>query len=152
MHSEDDGWPAEKQYQDAQWDESVDGDDRRMRKEAPRANGTEPDEYRDIEQHIDGWLERVIHRLEAEPVIPSKRIAGDEAGEHVVATDHATCTHNEELHAMSVKFEHNRPDLGTYSQSDGKNQETFAVDVFPLFGPMKQFFCDPSHCSSINDT
>jgi hypothetical protein len=66
--------------------------------EAPGTDGAKPDEDRDIKKHVDGWLERVIHRFEAEPVIPGKRVAGDEAGEHVVAADHAAGADNKELH------------------------------------------------------
>ncbi|KAJ8105465.1 hypothetical protein OPT61_g10161 [Boeremia exigua] len=83
----------------------------------PGADGAEPDEYGDIEEHVDGGLERVVHGLKPEPVIPGERVAGDEAGQDVVAPDHADGANDEQ------------------SKRDGEDEEALTVDVLALFGP-----------------
>jgi hypothetical protein len=42
------------------------------------------------------------HRLKPEPVIPRECVAGDEASQHIVTTDHPDCTNNEQLHVISI--------------------------------------------------
>jgi hypothetical protein len=74
----------------------------------PRADGAEPDKDCDVEEHVDRGLQRVVGGLYAEPVVPGEGVAGDEAGENVVAADEAVGADDEEL-AMSVFW----LDLGT---------------------------------------
>src|SRR4051812_23362574 len=66
------------------------------------------------------------------PVVPSKGISGNEAGEDIIATDHATRPRNKER------------------QRDRKDEEALPIHKFLLFRIMKQFFGEPSHGSSVN--
>ena len=40
---------------------------------------------------------------------------------------------------------------GPYRQSEGKDKETFSIYKSPFLGPMKQFFSEPTHYSSIEN-
>jgi hypothetical protein len=84
MHRKDDGQAPQQQHQYSERNQLVDGDNGRVGEKVPRAHGTEPDEDGDVEQHVDGGLEGVVHRFEAEPVVPCEGVAGDEAGEYVI--------------------------------------------------------------------
>ena len=118
VHSKDDRKSTKKQNQDAQWYEPIDGDNIVVGKLVPRCDCTEPYEDRDIEQHINGRLQRVIKRLQAEPVavickfcapstgckylLPGKDIPCDKASENVIGADHTDGTNNEELLKSAV--------------------------------------------------
>lgn len=56
MHGVDDGQSAEKENQNPQEYESVDGDDVIVDEAGPRADCAEPHEYREIQKHVDGRL------------------------------------------------------------------------------------------------
>lgn len=99
-HEEHDGRAAEKEDQDAEKDEAVDWDLGVVDEGVPGADGAEPDEDCDVEQHVDGGLEGVVGRLLPEPVVPGEGVAGDEAGQDVVAADHAYSSDDEELEYM----------------------------------------------------
>ena len=68
VHGEDDGQAAEYKDEDADKDESVDGNDVVVGKAIPRTYSAVPGEDGHIEEHIDGRLEGVIFCLEAEPI------------------------------------------------------------------------------------
>ena len=125
---------AEQQDQDAQRDEAVEGHDIVVEEARPGTHGAVPHEDADVEKHVDSWLERVVERLEAEPVVPGENVAGDEAREHVVAADHATGSRNEER------------------ERDGEDEEAFAVDVLVVLGPMQQLLGHPADDGAVRDT
>ncbi len=68
MHGEDNGKSAEYKDEDADKDESVNRNDIVVGKAIPRTYSPVPGEDRYIEEHVNGWLERVIFCFEAEPV------------------------------------------------------------------------------------
>jgi hypothetical protein len=84
MQCKDDRQTPQQQHQYSKRNQLVDGDNGRVGEKVPRADGAEPDEDGDVEQHVDGGLERVVHCFEAEPVVPGECVASDEAGEDVV--------------------------------------------------------------------
>ena len=68
MHGEDDGKAAEYKDEDANKDESVDGNDIVVGEAIPRTYSTVPGEDRYIKEHVDRGLEGVILCFEAEPI------------------------------------------------------------------------------------
>jgi len=68
VHDKDDGQAAEHEDEDSDEYESVDGNDIVVGKAVPRTNGTIPGENGYVEKHVDGGLEGVVLRLEAEPI------------------------------------------------------------------------------------
>lgn len=68
MQSVDDGDAADEEDENAEENEAVDGNDVVVEETSPRADGAEPHEHREVEKHIDGWLERVVEGFETEPV------------------------------------------------------------------------------------
>lgn len=68
MHSVDDGETTKEQDQYTQWYKSVDRNNVVVHKLVPRCDCSKPYEDRDVEQHINGRLQRVIESLQAKPV------------------------------------------------------------------------------------
>lgn len=60
VEGEDDGEAAEEEDQDAEEDEAVDWDDVVVDEGRPGADGAEPHEDREIEEHVYCRLERVV--------------------------------------------------------------------------------------------
>ena len=59
-HGEHYGHPAQEKDQYPQEDESIDGNDSIVAELCPRADGTEPDENRKVEKHVQRRLERIV--------------------------------------------------------------------------------------------
>lgn len=68
VHGVDDGDTAEKEDEDAEEDEAVDGDDVVVDEGGPGADGAEPHEDGEVEEHVDRRLQGVVEGFEAEPV------------------------------------------------------------------------------------
>ena len=68
VHGKDNGKAAEQEDEDGHENESVDRDNITMREAVPGAHSTVPDEDGYVEEHVDGWLEGVVFRLEAKPI------------------------------------------------------------------------------------
>lgn len=68
MHGEDNRQAAEHKNEDANEDESVEGDYVVVGKAVPRTDSTVPGEDGYIEEHVDSGLEGVIFCFEAEPI------------------------------------------------------------------------------------
>lgn len=68
MEGVDDGDAAEEEDEDTEEDESVDRDDVVVDEGGPGADGAEPHEDGEVEEHVDGGLEGVVEGFEAEPV------------------------------------------------------------------------------------
>jgi len=115
VHGEDDGKAAEHKDEDGDENESVHRDDVTMREAVPGADGTVPGEDGHVKKHVDGGLEGVVFRLEAEPIafgwsiwlelvktvrrdlLPGEDVASDEACKDIVAAEHTECADDEEL-------------------------------------------------------
>lgn len=76
MHGQNNRQAAKKEDQNTQRNESIDGYDVVVDKGSPGANGTEPHEDCQVEKHVDGGLERVVHGFQAEPVAVSFSVFG----------------------------------------------------------------------------
>ena len=68
VHGENNRKAAEQEDEDGHKNESVDRDNIIMREAVPGANSTVPDEDGHVEEHVDGGLEGIVFRLEAEPI------------------------------------------------------------------------------------
>ena len=68
VHGENNRKAAEQEDEDGNKNESVDRDNITMREAVPGANSTVPDEDGNVEEHVDGGLEGIVFRLEAEPI------------------------------------------------------------------------------------
>lgn len=75
------GESSKEQDQDAKGHEAIERDHIVDEELVPGAHSTVPHEDGHVQKHIDGGLEGVVESLEAEPIIPSERVASDEAGE-----------------------------------------------------------------------
>jgi len=104
-----------------------------MKKHGPRTNSTKPHKYRQIQQHINSRLQRIIFSLETKPIVPRERISGNEASQHIITADHATSSDDEE------------------SEGDGKDEKAFSIDESFLFGPVQELFRDPTNCCTVDD-
>lgn len=133
VDGEDEGQAPQEKNQDAERDEAVDGDHIVVEELVPRDDGAVPHKDGDVQEHVNRWLEGVVFGFQAEPVVPRKSVACDEAREHVIAANHAARTDDEER------------------QGDCKDQEALPVDVFTLLGPSEQCLCEPSHNGAVDD-
>jgi hypothetical protein len=68
VYSEHDGNAANKQNQDAKEEKSVDRDYIIVDKFWPGTHRAKPHEDRQVKQHIDSGLKRVVESFQAEPV------------------------------------------------------------------------------------
>jgi hypothetical protein len=68
VHSVDNRWPAEHKDQNPKKDKADWGDNIIVEEVIPRTDSAVPDEYGDIEEHIERWLEGVILSLESKPI------------------------------------------------------------------------------------
>lgn len=68
VHAPKNGRTSQEKNQYAEGNKAIDGDDVVVGEVVPGADGTEPDKYGDVEEHVDGWLEGVVHCFKAEPV------------------------------------------------------------------------------------
>lgn len=76
VHGENDWEPAHKENQNTQEDEPIDWDDVVFQEESPRTHSAKPHEDREVEQHVDGRLQRVVHCLQAKPVTVFLSVSG----------------------------------------------------------------------------
>jgi hypothetical protein len=68
VHSVDDRRPAEHKDQNPKKDKANRGDNIIVKEVVPRTDSTIPDEYGNVEEHIERWLEGVILSLESKPI------------------------------------------------------------------------------------
>lgn len=81
-----------------------------MGEQGPGTDGPKPDEDSQVEQHIDRWLERVIHCFESEPVTMSlvsvylsagldlllgECVSSYETGKQIIGANQTTGAHDE---------------------------------------------------------
>ena len=97
LECEDHRKSAKQQNQDSERDEPVEWDDVVVGEQVPWTDSSEPHENAYIEQHVDSGLQRVILRLESEPIVPCENVPGDEARQYVVGSNHTDSADDEKL-------------------------------------------------------
>ena len=71
MHGVDYGQTSDQEDENAQGDQSIDGDNIVACEFRPWADGTKPHEDGQIEKHVDGWLQRIVLRFQSKPIAVS---------------------------------------------------------------------------------
>ena len=104
----------------------------------PGTNSTVPHEHGYVEQHVDCGLETVVCGLEPEPIVPSKDIPSNKAGEDVIGADKADGTNYEELEEadiISSSFDSGSVYVA-YRESDSEHEKGLSIHIPSFFSPL----------------